>query len=140
MAEAAKGPRACWCRCQNNRETSWSGKKVPVAQEDKASYWPVGSLPTRFLAGVCICQGDMWAGKEGVCQLWQSKLASSGAPGVARGAAGAPVDRQILAHHKEVLSNKWQWVVLCLPCVYVPNSGLAQSRCLANGFLNTIEC
>lgn len=75
--------------------TSWSGKKVPVAQEDEAASWPVGSLawpragiliaphPARVLAGVCVCQGDMWAGKEGVCQLWQSELASSGAPGVA---------------------------------------------------------
>lgn len=109
MAEAAKGPRACWWQASEQwREavhhlvlTSWSGKKVPVAQEDEAASWPVGSLawpgagvliaphPARFLAGVCVCQGDMWAGKEGVCQLWQSELASSGAPGVARGAAGA---------------------------------------------------
>lgn len=103
-----------------------------MAQEDEAASWLVGSLAwpgagvliapysDRFLAGVCVCQGDVWAGKEGVCQLWQSKLASSGAPGVARGVAGAPVDRQFLAHQKEVLSNKWQWscfvhlVFMCL--------------------------
>lgn len=57
--------------------TSWSGKKVPVAQEDEAASWPVGSLawpgagvliaphPARVLAGVCVCQGTCGQGRRG---------------------------------------------------------------------------
>lgn len=49
--------------------------------------------------------------------------------GLARGTTGGTVDRQILAHHKEVLSNSDnRSCFVHLVCVL--STGLAQSKCL----------
>lgn len=72
---------------------AWPGAGVLTAPHSAGS-----------LAGVCFCQVQVWVGAGGgVPAVAQQMLVPQG---LVQGAAGETVDRQTLAHQKEVLSNR----------------------------------
>lgn len=73
----------------------------------------------------------MGGGKRGRASCGRESWLTLMAQGLARGRTGGTVDRQILAHHKEMLSNSGnRSCFVHLVCVL--STGLAQSKCLVS--------